>query len=397
MKSNASFFLFLIIFTSICVNKTVMADNPVTHETMTLFLAGDVMTGRGIDQVLPHSADPKLYEPYVKDARDYVRLAESVNGPIQKPVPCDYIWGDALEVLARLAPDVRLINLETSITHSNEPWPNKGIHYKMHPENVVCLNAADIDFCSLANNHVLDWGYPGLIETFNSLEGANIKFAGAGENLQAAEQPAILNIKGKGKIIMFSIGFSSSGIPSSWAAKKDRPGVNLLRSFSSWNVRDIKKQIDAIKQAGDIVVASVHWGSNWGYEVPERHINFAHRLIDDAGVDMVFGHSSHHPRPFEIYKDKLIVYGSGDFLNDYEGISGYEAFRDDLVLMYFASIHTESGKLAELQMVPMQIKNFKLNRVSENDVAWLQEMFNREGKVFDTRVEINEDHVLKIQ
>ena len=130
-----------------------------------IFLCGDVMTGRGIDQVLPHPVNPALYEPYVHDARDYVQLAEAANGPILRPVDFAYIWGDALEELQRAGTDVRIINLETSITCNEKPWPEKGINYRMNPKNVGCITAACIDCCCLANNHVLDWEYQGLAET----------------------------------------------------------------------------------------------------------------------------------------------------------------------------------------------------------------------------------------
>src|SRR5713226_1537518 len=139
-------------------------------EAICLFLCGDVMTGRGIDQVLPHPGNPVLYESYVRDARDYVQLAERVNGPIPRPVDLEYIWGDALEELQRAGTDLRIINLETSITRSGSPWPNKGIHYRMHPLNVGCITAAGVDCCCLANNHVLDWGYEGLEETLQTLD-----------------------------------------------------------------------------------------------------------------------------------------------------------------------------------------------------------------------------------
>ena len=125
---------------------------------VTLFLCGDVMTGRGVDQIFPASVDTVLYEHYVKDARQYVAIAEEENGEIPAPVSYDYIWGDALGVLRQVQPDARIINLETSITTNDEPWKGKGIHYRMHPDNVKCLTAADIDCCILANNHVLDWG-----------------------------------------------------------------------------------------------------------------------------------------------------------------------------------------------------------------------------------------------
>lgn len=125
---------------------------------VTFFLSGDVMTGRGIDQVMRAPCRPRLYEPYIRDARDYVRLAEKCNGPIERPVFPDHIWGDALAWLERIQPALRLLNLETSITTSGQAWPGKAIHYRMNPQNAACLESAAIDVCTLANNHVLDWG-----------------------------------------------------------------------------------------------------------------------------------------------------------------------------------------------------------------------------------------------
>jgi poly-gamma-glutamate synthesis protein (capsule biosynthesis protein) len=123
------------------------------------------MTGRGIDQILPRPVNPVLYEPYLFDAREYVDLAEKANGPIPRPVSFDYIWGDALAELEAATVDARIINLETAITSAETPWPDKGIHYRIHPQNIGCLAAAGINACVLANNHVLDWGYEGLSET----------------------------------------------------------------------------------------------------------------------------------------------------------------------------------------------------------------------------------------
>ncbi len=363
---------------------------------ITMFMSGDVMTGRGIDQILPHPGGPLIHEPYMKDARGYVGLAEEANGPIQQPVACSYIWGDALEELKRMSPDLRIINLETSVTKSNDYWKSKSIHYRMHPDNIACIAAAGIDYCSLANNHVLDWGYSGLTETLESLKKANVKSAGAGRNLQEAEAPAVITVEGKGKVILFSYGSVTSGISFKWAATEDRPGVNLLKNMSDKTVRHIKEKVGAVKQKGDIVVASIHWGSNWGFDIPPGQTDFAHRLIDDAGVDVIHGHSSHHVKGIEVYRDKLIIYGCGDFLNDYEGIPGYEGYRDDLGLMYFVSIDPSTGKLARLQMTPTQIKNFKVNRASENDALWLRDTLNREGKKFGTRVELNKDNSLTL-
>jgi len=368
-----------------------------TSNLITIFMCGDVMTGRGIDQVLPHPGDPIIHEPYVRSATQYVELAERINGPISKPVSFSYLWGDALGVLERVNPDLRMINLETSITTSNDYWRGKGIHYRMHPKNIPCLTAAKIDYCSLANNHVLDWGYGGLAETLETLKHANINSAGAGQNLQEAEMPAVMEVEGKGRVIVFSYGLQSSGIPFSWAASEDSPGVNLLRSLSDPTVRHIKEQVDAVKQQRDIVVASIHWGSNWGYDIRPEQREFAHKLIDRACVDVIHGHSSHHVKGIEVHKERPIIYGSGDFLNDYEGISGYENFRDDLALMYFLSMDPSTGKLIHLHMTPIQIKHFRTNRASRVDALWLRDALNKEGKKFGTRVEMNQDNTLTLK
>ncbi len=129
-----------------------------------MFLCGDVMTGRGVDQILPCPSNPSLYEPYVESALEYVAMAERASGHIPKPASFSYIWGDALQELDRAAPAARIINLEASITTSGD-YERKGINYRMHPANTPCLSAAGIDCCVLANNHVLDWGRSGLSET----------------------------------------------------------------------------------------------------------------------------------------------------------------------------------------------------------------------------------------
>jgi poly-gamma-glutamate synthesis protein (capsule biosynthesis protein) len=114
-------------------------------------------------------------------------------------------------------------------------------------------------------------------------------------------------------------------------------------------------------------------------------------LIDKAGVDIVHGHSSHHVKGIEVYKDRPILYGCGDFLNDYEGIRGHEVYRNDLALMYFVSMDPASGKLKQLQMIPTQTRNFRINLAKQRDIKWLMDILNREGKKFNTWIEIQED------
>lgn len=363
----------------------------------TIFLCGDVMTGRGIDQILPHPSPPHIFEPYLQDARGYLSLAERESGPIPVPSDFSYPWGDALGVLEKTAPDLRIINLETSVTTSEDYWKGKGINYRMHPANVRCLTQARIDACTLANNHVLDWGYPGLEETLATLGDAGVITAGAGRNQEEASAPARLAVPGKGTVHLFSFGLESSGIPQAWGATAAKAGVNLLPDLSPSTLAGITAQTKGVKKAGDAVIASLHWGGNWGFEVAREERDFAHRLIDEAGVDIVHGHSSHHVKGIELYHGRVVLYGCGDFLNDYEGITGYEAYRGDLGLMYFAGLDAATGELARLTMVPTRIRRFQVQLAGESGTGWLRDTLNREGERFGTGVRLLEDGTLVLR
>ena len=353
--------------------------------SLRLFLCGDVMTGRGIDQALPHPVNPVLYEPYVRDAREYVDLAEKANGPIPRPLSTDYIWGDALHELESAKVDLRIVNLETAITSAETPWPDKGIHYRMHPLNIGCLSAAQISACALANNHVLDWGYGGLSETLQTLNVVGIAHSGAGNDAEEAMQPAVIGTTGRGHVLLFSFGSTTSGIPQEWKATTISLGVNLLDDLSEATAARLFDQMRAHQQPGDLIVASIHWGSNWGYEIPREQVLFAHRLIDE-GVAIVHGHSSHHVKAIEVFKGRLILYGCGDFITDYEGISGYEAFRGDLALMHFVELDSVGGELINARLIPMQMQRFRLERASGADAKWMCNLISELGEPFGTRV-----------
>jgi poly-gamma-glutamate capsule biosynthesis protein CapA/YwtB (metallophosphatase superfamily) len=372
---------------------TVPAESISTHlkrsPVIRLFLCGDVMIGRGIDQVLGHPCGPALHESYVHSAMDYVDLAEAANGPIPRHVDPAYVWGAALDEWGRARPDGRIINLETSVTRSDDYVP-KGINYRVSPDNAGCLAAAAIDCCVLANNHVLDWGRAGLTETLATLARLGIKTAGAGRSFGEAAAPAVLDFRRKGRVLVFSFACPSSGVSRNWAATSELPGINVLGDLSPAGGARIAEEIERARRPGDVVLVSIHWGPNWGYEVPEAEQRFAHALIDDAGVSIVHGHSSHHAKGIEVYRNRLILYGCGDFLNDYEGIRGYEAYRDDLALMYFAGIDAAGGDIVSLEIVPLQIRNFRLARPSRRDVEWLQQTLDRESRKFGPRVVLDE-------
>lgn len=342
-----------------------------------LFLAGDVMTGRGIDQVQAHPSDPRLFESYVRDARDYVVLAERAHGTVPRRVAPQYAWGDALDVLARRRPAARIVNLETSIT-TNAAHADKAIHYRMHPRNIACLKAAQLDVCGLANNHVLDWERAGLAETLRVLRRAGIATCGAGVDAAAAQAPAIVPLPGNSRLLVFAAATGDSGVPADWAASAARSGVHRLVDLSDATADRIAARVHAHRRAGDLVVFSVHWGGNWGYAIDPDKRRFAHRLIDTAGVDLVHGHSSHHPQAVEVHRGKLVIHGCGDLLDDYEGIAGHEGYRGDLGLMYFPRLDASDGTLLGLVLVPTRIRRLRLERAAGADRAWLRQTLRRE-------------------
>jgi len=194
-------------------------------------------------------------------------------------------------------------------------------------------------------------------------------------------------------VLIFGCGAASSGIPPGWAATATRPGVAFLPRLSSAAADDLIARVAAARRPGDVVVVSIHWGSNWGYDVQRDQIRFAHRLID-GGADVIHGHSSHHPRPVEVYRGRLILYGCGDAINDYEGISGHAEFRGDLRLLYLAAVAAGTGKLAALRMVPMQSRQLRLCQASAADGQWLGAVLERASRRFGSRVSRQPDGTL---
>jgi poly-gamma-glutamate capsule biosynthesis protein CapA/YwtB (metallophosphatase superfamily) len=359
---------------------------------LTIFLAGDVMTGRGIDQVLEHPVEPVLYERFSRSALDYVALADEASGPIPRGVVPAYVWGDALAALSDRDVDTRIINLETAITAGGRPWPGKGIHYRMGPGNAPVISAASIDCCVLANNHVLDWSEEGLRDTLHAVQGQGAAPVGAGLDERSAAAPVLLGA-GKGpNVLVLAVASESSGVDGSWAAGPGRPGVTMT-DLSSSDVARIASRVDRVRRRDTLVVLSVHWGGNWGYEIPARHRRFAHALIDEAGVDIVHGHSSHHALGVEVYRQRLILYGCGDLINDYEGIRGHEMYRPDLTLLYIVTAEPGVG-VRNVEMIPMRMRRFRLETCDLEARGWLRERLSREGERFGTRMETSGESLL---
>ena len=148
--------------------------------------------------------------------------------------------------------------------------------------------------------------------------------------------------------------------------------------------------VAAHRRPDDLVVFSIHWGSNWGYGVPAEHRRFARALVERAAVHLVYGHSSHHPRALEVHRGHAILYGCGDLLNDYEGIGGREEYRSGLALMYFPTLEPGTGRLLRMEMRPVRVRGFRLTHPDPSEVDWLRERMDRECRAFGRGVDVEE-------
>lgn len=228
---------------------------------MRLFLAGDVMLGRTLDALMPHPSDPQPLEGSAASPEAHLRRIESAYGHGIWPIAPDDVWSKLLVELDWRKPDLRLINLECAVTASDDLQP-RPFPVRMHPRNLPFPQAIAPDFCSLANNHTLDWGVSGLRETRDVLERAGIATAGVGETLQQAQAPAVLQRSDGQRVLVFALTSLFAGWPMSWRAGIEKPGQWVLPAFTEAALTEVLAAIAMYRRDGDIVIVSAHWGGN---------------------------------------------------------------------------------------------------------------------------------------
>lgn len=248
----------------------------------TLTFTGDVMIGRLVNSYLQSAKNPKA------------------------------IWGNTLPIVKDS--DALFINLETALTENRVKGKkdNPVFFFRSQPDNAFCLKEAGVDYASLANNHILDFGPRGLHDTIKTLSSLNIKCSGAGNNRSQAEKPADLNLDDL-RIKIFSFTDNEPG----WQASSAKAGTYFLPiDLKDERVKKLLKKINLLKNKGYFIIVSAHWGPNMVSFPPKRHREFAHALVN-SGIDIFHGHSSHVFQPLEIYQGKVIMYDCGEMIDDY--------------------------------------------------------------------------------
>jgi poly-gamma-glutamate capsule biosynthesis protein CapA/YwtB (metallophosphatase superfamily) len=352
-----------------------------TRQQYTLVLLGDVMLGRLVDALLPTSI--ARLSPHT-DPETAARTVDTYilnRNPELRSYNYASPWGNAVRTIRDA--DFVLANLETALTRSEKPWPAKAFNYRSHPENVRCLTKVGMNggrgYVSLANNHTLDWCVEGLHATSQALADADIRFAGAGRTSDEAARPATLDV-GSGPMIKC---WSFADHPSEW---KDMDLFNFI-DYSDRCKERIKRHILGSVAPSDrrfLKVVSMHWGPNYRWHPTQEIIDLAHFMIDECGVDLIHGHSSHHIQGLEIYKGKLIVYGCGDFVDDY---AVNITFRNDLSALWRVTATEQS--ITKLELFPNRIQKFAAHLLDKDDVdhAWVDSKFRELCARFGTKVE----------
>ncbi|MGZ3240659.1 MAG: CapA family protein, partial [Burkholderiaceae bacterium] len=247
-----------------------------------LMLGGDVMLGRNVGKtILRNGAGYPL-------------------GPI-----ANLLWQG----------DLTLANLECAITSCKDIWTGepKAFYFGAPVQAAQSLADAGIDLVSLANNHALDFGIEGLLETLHLLRVHRVRYVGAGMNIDDAISPVILDCHG----IKFGI-VAFCDHQADFAARKNHPGIAYLDlDYEAAAVAAFRKALAPLLHAAvDWPILSLHWGPNMVSRPSDKHRRLAHAAID-MGWKILFGHSAHVYQGIEIYHGCPILYAAGDLVDDY--------------------------------------------------------------------------------
>jgi len=233
--------------------------------------------------------------------------------------------------------DIVFCNIESPLSNKGQP-SNKLITLRSNPDRVKDLKEINVSVASLANNHILDYGYEAMFDTLNLLDKAEIKHVGVGGNLEEALKPVVFNFNN------ISIGFlgCATTLPLDFAANKEKPGVAPIRVKTYYHIDPVIEQeqpgtppsiytepveedlytvlefVEKTANQTDVVIASIHWGVPFQYEVMDYQLKIAERMIH-VGVDIIVGHHPHVLHGVGKYGDgKYVFYSLGNFIFHYK-------------------------------------------------------------------------------
>lgn len=333
------------------------ADRPTGAPALHLAFVGDIMLGRLVDEAV--RAHPS-HDP----------------------------WGDLTPELVRA--DLTIGNLECCVSDRGEPW-NAGIkpfHFRTGPWAADALARAGFDFVALANNHTLDYGAVALEDTLVHLSRAGIAHSGAGRDLAEACQPARFETRGRRIAV-----FSAADHPEDFAATPTTPGTRVIAIEPGHaGAEELLREVERERDSGyDLVIVSLHWGPNMIRTPRHAHPDFARALIA-AGARIVHGHSAHLFQTVERFRDGLILYDTGDFVDDY-AVDPVE--RNDLQFLFQVIIDPEDG--IGLELTPVRIERCRTRHANRRERTWLFERMRALGRASGVDWQVAEGRLVLAQ
>ncbi|MDS0476091.1 CapA family protein [Natrinema sp. 1APR25-10V2] len=322
----------------------------------TIGFIGDTMLGRGVDERYGRSgADPAA------------------------------VWGDLRSRLRSL--DGVCCNLECCLSTRGDRYPDRTYYFRADPEWAVpALEAGNVRFASLANNHMLDFGPTALMDTLDVLDDGGITHAGAGERPDDARAPSIVSI---GDLDVAVVSFSDQS--AEYAATEDRAGTAYVECDST-NPETRQIVTTALERASardpDLLVASLHWGPNW-VEVPDETYREFGRWLIEEGVAIVHGHSAHVVQGIEPYEGGVILHDTGDFVDDY---TVKEELWNDRSFLF--EVEIDDGDPTAVRLVPVVIDDEAVRRADPWEAAWLRKTIAERSAPFDPSFEYDDQEVI---
>lgn len=247
--------------------------------------------------------------------------------------------------------DIMCLNNEFTYSTNGEPLKGKAYTFRANPKRVAVLQEMGVDIVNLANNHVYDYGKQALLDTFTTLENADIKYFGAGKNLDEAMAPVYYEIDGK---TIALVGASrAEKYKMTPQATEENPGI--LRCYDTELFLEVIREADA---NADFVIAVVHWGTEYSTKLEEVQLTTGKEYLD-AGADAIIGGHSHCLQGMEYYDGKPIVYSLGNFWFNKKTLDSM------LVQLHFTG-NDEGGNL-EVSVVPAIQSGAKTQIVTDSE------------------------------
>ena len=338
----------------------VTADGAPAQPTLRLAVMGDISLGRRIGRFI---ADNGLDYP-LAPMRQLIRSA-----------------------------DLAVANLEAALSDRGAPIPDKGIWLLGSPASAPALNWGGVDVVTLANNHILDYDSPALLQTLDVLRGDGLPFAGAGVDISAARRPAVVEAGGLRVAVLayseFADLFWSYNYPRSFAATADLPGVAPLREG------DVLDDIRAAAGDADLVIVALHWGVE-EIQAPRPDQRALARLMCDAGADVIVGGHPHVLQGVEAFtqggpmageggvvRRSLVFYSLGNFV--------YDQYKDPNVRTALALLEVGRDGVRRVELVPARVQMGRPCPVTGDAAATVLSDLDRISRPLGTALQINDE------